>query len=792
MHTDLLLFMLILTLLTLPVILIVAVISLIVAFKINNKAKKILSKLDNTKEEKIKPESLELNKNAQVAENSEIPAQVPENSEIPAQVAEKVAQSSREPVKSDNKVLIILEHIFNWILFGLETRNPEISLEYAIGSTWIIRLPIIIFVTGVGFILKYSIDNALLGPIGRVSLSFLLGIVLLFLGIKLIKGKYSVIAQSLLGGAIAVFYFSSFASSAMYKLIDIKFAFALMIFVTIISGLLAIKLNSLLVAILGVLGGYLTPIMLSTGSNNIFGLFSYMFLLGTGVLFIARFKSWKLLNLLSFIANYTIFIMALEECYNRNIHFTIALTFSVLFFILFSGITILNNIIKKEKVTILALGGMFSNVSIFFLTTSFLINELYPREYIAFVSLGLVVFYVSGVAIFIKQKIYDKALLIFMISFASFFLTITIPLLLSNEFLASAWAILAFLLLWMSAKLKNKFLRKVAFVVYAITFARLFIYDLKNDFIAINSINYFDEMFARFMSFGFLILSSSLGYKLLKRESNNENDLIENVSDIQKCGPQTATVSVFIYISSILTFIYLHFELFYVFDAFYKPFIIPGITFIWLATTIILLFKFKTTNKTRLINWVCVLFVGLILKSLIFDLYNLHFNLDLFRFNEEYSIENLGKRMMNFIPIIAMTIYAYLIIIKEKVVISKLFAISAIIITFLYLSAELNTALDYFIPQFRPGGISILWGVFAISFIFFGIQKKITSLRYSGLILFAICSIKVFVYDLTRLNSLYRIVTFITLGIIFLTGAFIFVKHKDSFLSNNKGEKDED
>jgi len=683
----------------------------------------------------------------------------------------------KETLKSESKVAGILSKIWNWIVVGEEFRNPKLSLEYAIATTWLLRIAILFIVIGIGFLLKYSIENSIVGPSGRICLSILSGIIMLIGGIKLLKSKYHVIGQGLLGGSIAIFYFSAFASSMMYNLIPINYSFALMILITIASGVLAVKLDSLLVAILGTIGGYFTPIMLHMGSENIFALFSYILLIGIGVLCIARYKRWKLLNILSFIFTYAVFFITLNKIYDKNIHFATVISFATIYFLLFSGITIVYNLVNKEKSTVLELIGMFTNVTIYSLTTYFLITDLYPKEYVAIVSLGLATFYIIKIFYFIKCKIEDKALMVFLIGFASFFVTITVPLVLSDMWLTTAWAIQAFIFLWMSSKLKNKFLRGIAYLIYLLTFARVLYFDMGNNFIDIETTDYFQEMISRFLTFGMLIISVALGYRLLKNEDPFGQKIINDKGGVILYEDKSRMSGFFIWCAAILTFIFLHFEFYYACNVVYSPLRIPLISLIWVGGIVLVLNKLKTTNKDIFKVILVFLFLGLMVKLFFFDLYALHFRIGHLTYGGGYTL----MRFFDFASIIAVISYAYFILAKNKLAGAKLFAVSALSLFFIYTTLELNTFLYNYMPNFKGGGISLLWGIFAISFVFSGIKRNIKAMRYTGLLLFLICALKVFIFDLSQLSSLYRIFAFIALGIFILIGAFIYVRFVETF-----------
>ncbi|MBN1865320.1 MAG: DUF2339 domain-containing protein, partial [Victivallales bacterium] len=165
----------------------------------------------------------------------------------------------------------ILAKIWNWIVVGEEFRNPRLSMEYAIASVWLLRVAIFILIVGGGFFVNYSIERGWLGPVARVCGILLVGIGMVSLGCWLANKKYHLIAQGLLGGGIVFMYMGIFAGYSRFKIIEVLPAFALMIAITLVAGVLSVRLNSLLVAIFGLIGGYLTPVLIDTGSGNLPG-----------------------------------------------------------------------------------------------------------------------------------------------------------------------------------------------------------------------------------------------------------------------------------------------------------------------------------------------------------------------------------------------------------------------------------------------------------------------------------------------------------------------------------------
>jgi uncharacterized membrane protein len=104
-------------------------------------------------------------------------------------------------------------------------------------------------------------------------------------------------------------------------------------------------------------------------------------------------------------------------------------------------------------------------------------------------------------------------------------------------------------------------------------------------------------------------------------------------------------------------------------------------------------------------------------------------------------------------------------------------------LAFVFLTLELNTFLSQFVPALRAGGISILWSLFALGLIIAGIHRSAGALRFTGLGLFTVVGFKVFLSDLSSLDQFYRIIAFILLGVLTLTGAFLYLKYRQTFAS---------
>ncbi|HET8697529.1 MAG TPA: DUF2339 domain-containing protein [Gammaproteobacteria bacterium] len=170
-----------------------------------------------------------------------------------------------------------------------------------------VKVGVVLSVFGVGFLIKAGVERGwLVLPIEyRLILVALFGIALLAIGWRL-RSRERTYALSMQGGGIAVLYLTIYASFALYKLLPGTAAFGLLFVVTVAAGTLAVLQNAKALAVLGIVGGFMAPVLTSDGGGNHVALFSYYAVLDVAVLGIAWFKSWRALNVLGFVFTFGI------------------------------------------------------------------------------------------------------------------------------------------------------------------------------------------------------------------------------------------------------------------------------------------------------------------------------------------------------------------------------------------------------------------------------------------------------------------------------------------------------
>jgi hypothetical protein len=178
--------------------------------------------------------------------------------------------------------------------------RPPINWEQFMGAklfAWIGGLALFL---GVAFFVKYSFEHNLIPPELRVAIGFVVGASLLIGGLLLKRKENAITAQTLCATGILVLYTVTFACRSYYHFAFFGLipTFLLMTLITAVAFLLAVRLNAIVVAVLGIAGGFLTPVLLSTGQDNPLGLFVYIALLDIGLLAVAQRQQWNALAIL--------------------------------------------------------------------------------------------------------------------------------------------------------------------------------------------------------------------------------------------------------------------------------------------------------------------------------------------------------------------------------------------------------------------------------------------------------------------------------------------------------------
>jgi uncharacterized membrane protein len=224
--------------------------------------------------------------------------------------------------------------------------NPE----NFIGLRLIHLVGIVVLVTGLSIGVKYAIDKNLVSEAGRILLAGAAGFILYFLSERL-KKKYNFFSAILFSGAMASLYFTTYAAHVYYGLVSFAVAFAIMVALTIFTVTKAIAYNRQEIAVLGLVGAYAIPFLISVNAERVDLFFLYIALINTGVALLVFKKGWRLAARIAQAVTWILVMGWAAIRYNAALQW-IAVGFITYFFVLFSLVSVSRLFNNKEKLSV--------------------------------------------------------------------------------------------------------------------------------------------------------------------------------------------------------------------------------------------------------------------------------------------------------------------------------------------------------------------------------------------------------------------------------------------------------
>ncbi len=318
------------------------------------------------------------------------------------------------------------------------------------GGNLFVRIGILLLFFGVSFLIKYVSDQGMF-PIEYRLMGVATGAIALLLFGWRIRSKKAGYALLLQGAGIGILYLVIFAAFSMYQLIPPLPAFVLLFIVGMFAAALAVLQNSLSLAVLGFSGGFLAPVLASSGSGDHVGLFSYYAILNAALVAVAWFKAWRPLNLLGFV--FTFIIGSTWGFFDyRAEKFSTTEPFLILFFLFYVLIAVLFALRQPPKLRGYVDGTLLFGVPLAASALQyFLVRDM---EYgVALSSFGFGAFYILLALILWKKagdglRLLSEAFLALGVIFAS----LAIPFALAPAHTAAAWGLEGLGLIWLGTR----------------------------------------------------------------------------------------------------------------------------------------------------------------------------------------------------------------------------------------------------------------------------------------------------------------------------------------------------
>lgn len=685
------------------------------------------------------------------------------------------------------------------------------DLERFIGENIINKIGILILLIGVVIGVKYAINNNIITPTARIVLGYLVGFVLLGTAFKL-KEKYHAFSAVLLSGAMASLYFITYAAFSFYQIIPQTVAFALMVLFTVFTVISALSYKEQVIAIIGLVGAYAVPFLLSTGSGNVVVLLSYTALVNIGILYVAFKQDWKIAYYFAYAFSWLIIVSWFMDRYDDKKHFGIILGFSFLFYLIFYTMFLAYKLIKKENYDSKTIVLLLSNSFVFYGLGFAVLSHSHSAYLGIFTVLNALINF--GVAQYIyTKKLGDKKLFYLVIVLTLVFVTAAVPVQLQGNWITLVWLVEAALLFWLGASKRIQVFIKLAYIMIVLAFFSLAM-DWNNVPHYYNYEGIKDNSHSKiplFFHINFIVsLLAAVAFSWISylRFTTKETLVFDKTKWYHR---------VFTFAIPIVTLIVL-----------YQTFALE-ITRYWsqkiTETTLYKpeyhtdgsLYSFKQiwlSNYTLFFSSILALLVNKFIKNKTIKLVAFVFVLlTVFMFLTG-NLLAFGVLRENYIKQTDVTYYyrgAYHIYIRYISYLFLIFAVFSIkpsfktfikpklaegfelfihLLLLWILSSELIQimALQGFTGVYKFS-LSILWGVYALVLISLGIGQHKKAFRIAGIALFALTLVKLFFYDITHLNTIAKTIIFMVLGALLLLISFLYNKYNAKIFDNDTEQK---
>ncbi|KAA5544066.1 DUF2339 domain-containing protein [Adhaeribacter rhizoryzae] len=685
--------------------------------------------------------------------------------------------------------------------------NPD--LEKFIGENLINKIGIAILVLGIGYFVKFAIDQDWINEIGRVFIGILAGGLLIGLAHRL-RHTLPAFSSVLVGGGLAVLYFTIAIAFHEYALFSQTAAFLIMVVITGFSILLSVSYNRVELAVIAIIGGFATPFMLSTGEGNYQMLFIYILILNVGMLVLAYLKGWRIINFIAY--GFTIILyggwLSTRVAGVKDAPYVGALIFGTLFYIIFFLMNIINNLKEKARFSAADISILLSNTFLYFGAGMLVLGNLQSGLYRGLFTVAIAVFNFGFAFVLFRNQKADRNLIYLLIGLVVTFISLAVPIQLEGNYITMFWALEAVLLLWLAQKSGLRLVSVGSVVVLGLMLISLvmdwlYLYldytpQTKNLPVLLNK-----AFITSFIS----ILSLIFTRYLLQKQTEPIQFRWFSLPAAGYARTLRLILTVVLYFSLALE---LSYQLnIYVASAPARSIITGAYNLAFISG--LFLFSRYQRQPAHLAIIMLLGLLGLVAYITIFS----SSVMDLLESHLLYNAPGMVGFYMHYLSLLLVGLIMFFLLRNRQILVpfspkapNLLLWLLAFVLVYAA-SAELLYHVIYFkfpatnltglspavqtaayerfeqlIRQSNKVGFPILWGICAFALMYVGLQQKNKTLRIISLSLFTLTLLKLFIYDIRGISEGGKIAAFISLGVLLLVISFMYQNIKRLILAD--------
>ena len=397
--------------------------------------------------------------------------------EAPETIEEPVEEEQEEPAMAMEEEEEIEEYA-----------TSETNFEKYIGENLFGKIGILIFIIGIGFFVKYAIDQNWINETARTLMGYAVGAGMLVLAERLHK-RYHTFSSLLAGGAFGIYYLITAIAFHYYALFSHTIAFVILCVTTIFMSAVSVLYDRKELAVTALVGGFIAPFIISTDSSSIISLQIYITILNIGMFCLAMYKKWAILPMVSFAFTYIILwgTTALGSFSDSEAVTTYPtlFAFATLFYVIFLlPVVFILRTQYGENTRLGLLGIITANSFMYLIYGDFLLQHFEASSdttaYLAFFIAGVNL----AIHLYLRFRVEGQdTLRNLMLGLAVTFASMGVPILFSAANVLMVWAAESVLLLWLFTKEKNRIYELASAVLLLLTLGALAYYRTTDTFI---------------------------------------------------------------------------------------------------------------------------------------------------------------------------------------------------------------------------------------------------------------------------------------------------------------------
>jgi uncharacterized membrane protein len=334
---------------------------------------------------------------------------------------------------------------------GAPPPRSALDLEQRIGARWATWVGVVVILVAVALFLKWAFDNEYLGPGARVGVGIVSGLLMVLGGLALHRRRdVPYLSEGLAGGGLGALYLSLFAAHSLYGLLGPAAAFASMFAVTLLGSLVAVLSNRLSTAVLAVLGGLLTPVLLQVERPDERNLLAYLLVLDALALLVARFRTWAALHWLAWAGTALLILPVLWREPEAPQPLARLLLLSAIFLV-FLAVPVFRERALQRRTEPIELILVVANAAAYFWAVYVTLEPWRPGVEGPY-AVALAVLYRLVASDYASRVPGDSVTPMVHEGVSWTFLTLAVPLWLEAQWITLAWAIQGVMLLWLASR----------------------------------------------------------------------------------------------------------------------------------------------------------------------------------------------------------------------------------------------------------------------------------------------------------------------------------------------------